>query len=73
MRLTLQDGATLTIAAEDVTRVCKNLWLLTPKEDAVFLYGVVMAESRNPSRIALELTGSQTALMRQAVSMHEAP
>jgi len=70
VRLTLHDGEALTIAARDVSRVCQNLWRLAPRQDAVFLYGVVTAETRSPSTgVPLELTAPQSVMMREAVAM----
>jgi hypothetical protein len=72
VRLTLHDGETLTIAAQDVSRVCGNLWQLGNDRDAVALVGVVIAESRDPSLgIPLQLTAPQSALIRKAVAMPE--
>jgi hypothetical protein len=73
VRLALHDGEGLTIAADDVPRVCENLWRLAGRQEAIFMYGVVMAESRRHSaRLPLELTSTQTAVMREAVAMLDA-
>jgi hypothetical protein len=45
--LTLHDGETLTIEAEDVERVSENLWRLAPKPGAVTVVGVLAAASRD--------------------------
>jgi hypothetical protein len=73
VRLTLHDGETVVIAADDVSRVCENLWRLESEPDAVALVTVLVAESRHPSiHIPLKLTAPQTALIRKAVATSEA-
>lgn len=72
VRLTLHDGATLTIAWDDVSRVCDNLWRFA-NPDAVALACVLIAETRGFStQLPLELTAAQSALIRQAVGRSEA-
>jgi hypothetical protein len=72
VRLTLHDGEVLAIRAQEVSRVCENLWRLAPEPDAVVLAAVLIAESLHPSiHIPLELTGPQTAVIRKAVAMIE--
>ena len=69
MRLTLDDGETLVIPAQDVSRVCENLWRCAPVPDAVALAAAVTAESLRPSiHIPLRLTAPQTATLRKALS-----
>jgi hypothetical protein len=73
VRLTLHDGETLTIAGQDVPRVCENLWRLASELDALAVVTVLIAESRNPSiHIPLTLTAPQTAVIRKAVAKPEA-
>jgi hypothetical protein len=73
VRLVLHDGETLAIAAQDVSRVCENLWQFAPVPDAIALASVVIAESLHPSvRIPLRLTAPQSAVLRKAVAMAEA-
>ena len=73
VRLTLHGGETLTIAGQDVPRVCENLFRLGAEPDAVVVAAVVIAESRHPSlHFRLELTASQSAVIRKAVAMPEA-
>jgi hypothetical protein len=73
VRLTLHGGETLTIAGQDVPRVCENLFRLGAEPDAVIVAAMVLAESRHPSlHFPLELTGSQSAVIRKAAAMPEA-
>jgi len=73
VRLTLHDGETLAIARQDVSRVCENLLRLAPAPDAAVLVGLLISESRAPSRqIPLELTAPQSALLRKAAAMPDA-
>lgn len=73
LRLTLHDGETLVIAGQDISRVCENLWRLSPEPDALVLAVVVFGESRDPSRhLPLELTSAQSAVIRKALAMPEA-
>lgn len=74
VRLALDDGETLTIAAGDVPRVYENLWRLAPKPGAVTLAGVLVAESRGmTSRVhPVDLTEAQSAVIREAVAMPDA-
>jgi hypothetical protein len=73
VRLTLHGGETLTIAVQDVPRVCENLFRLGAEPDAVVVAAVVLGESRHPSlHFPLELTASQTAVIRKAVAIPEA-
>jgi hypothetical protein len=73
VRLTLADGETVTIPAHDVERVWENLWCFSPNMDAMVVAGVVMAESRERSiDFPLQLTVSQSVLIRQAVAHPEA-
>ena len=70
MRLTLHDGETMTIAADDVSRVYENLWRLAPKPGAITLAGVLVAQSR--ARLGLrpiDLTAEQSAIILEAVAM----
>ncbi len=72
VRLILHDGRTLTIRAEDVSRVCENLWCLRPNPDAIVLARVLVAESRDFSlRFPIGLSAAQSALMRQAIAKPE--
>lgn len=73
LRLTLHDGEILAIAAQDVSRVCENLWRLESEPDAVALAAVLVAESRQLfARVPLTLTAPQSALIRKAVAVPEA-
>jgi hypothetical protein len=73
VQLELADGETLTIAANDVPRVCENLWCLAPNVDALVVAGVVVAVSREFTGVfPLELTWAQSRLIRQAVARPEA-
>ena len=73
VRLTLYGGETLTIADQAVTRVCENLFRLGAEPDAVVVAAVVLAESRHPSLdFPLELTASQSAVIRKAAAIPEA-
>jgi hypothetical protein len=72
VRLTLHDGETLTIAGGDVDRVYENLWRLAPKAGAVTLAGVLVAESRGKTRYPVDLTETQSALLREAIAMPDA-
>ena len=70
MRLTLYDGERLTIASGDVDRVYENLWRLAPKPGALTLAGLLVSESRGPTRqYPLDLTETQSAVIREAVAM----
>jgi hypothetical protein len=73
VRLTLHGGETLTIAGQDVPRVCENLFRLGAEPDAVIVAAMVLAESRHPSlHFPLELTASQSAVIRKASAVPEA-
>jgi hypothetical protein len=73
LRLTLHDGETLAIAGQDISRVCENLWQLSPEPDALVLAAVVFGESGDPPRHSpLELTSAQSAVIRKALAMPEA-
>ena len=73
VRLTLHGGETLTIPGQDVPRVCENLFRLGAEPDAVVVAAVVLAESSHPSLyFPLELTASQSAVIRKAAAMPEA-
>jgi hypothetical protein len=73
VRLTLHGGESLTIAGQDVPRVCENLFRLGAEPDAVVVAAVVLAESRHRSLyFPLELTASQSAVLRKAAAMPEA-
>jgi hypothetical protein len=73
VQLILHDGDTLTIAGQDVGRVCDNLWRLAPNPEAMVMAGVVVAASRDFStRFPLELTASQSAVVCKAVAKPEA-
>ncbi len=73
VRLTLHGGETLTIAGQDVPRICENLFRLGAEPDAVVVAAVVLAESRHPSLdFPLELTASQSAVIRKAAAIPEA-
>jgi hypothetical protein len=73
VRLTLHGGESLTIAGQDVPRVCENLFRLGAEPDAVVVAAVVLAESRHPSlHFPLELTAYQSAVLRKAAAMPEA-
>jgi hypothetical protein len=73
VQLELADGETLTIAADDVPRVCENLWCFAPNVDALVVAGVVVAVSREFTGIfPLELTRGQSRLIRQAMAQPEA-
>lgn len=72
VRLTLHGGETLTIAGQDVPRVCENLLRLGADPNAVVVAAAVLAESRHPSLLPLELTAAQSAVIRKAAAMPEA-
>ena len=73
VRLTLHGGEILTIADQDVLRVCENLFRLGAEPDAVVVAAVLIAESRHPSLLLpLELTASQSAVIRKAAAMPDA-
>ena len=73
VRLTLHGGETLTIAGHDVPRICENLFRFGAEPDAVVVAAVVLAESRHPSlHFPLELTASQSAVIRKASARPEA-
>ena len=73
LRLTLNDGETLTIADFDVPRVYENLWRLAPKPGAVTLAGIFVALTREHPllRRPVDLTEPQSAIMFEAVAMPE--
>jgi hypothetical protein len=72
VRLTLHDGEAMTIAGGDVERVYENLWRLAPKPGALTLAGMLVAVSRERSGRWVDLTESQSAIIRQAFAMPEA-
>jgi hypothetical protein len=73
VRLTLHGGETLTIAGQDVPRICENLFRLGAEPDAVVVAAVVLAEFRHPSlHFPLELTAFQSAVIRKASAGPEA-
>jgi hypothetical protein len=73
VNLTLHDGETLTIARQDVPRVCENLWRLAPDPEAIVMAGVVVAATRDFSdRFPLELSASQSAVLCKALARPEA-
>jgi hypothetical protein len=72
VRLALDDGEMLTIAASDVSRVYENLWRLAPRPGAVTLAGVLVAESRGKTLRPVDLTSVQSAIIREAIAMHDA-
>jgi hypothetical protein len=73
LRLVLHDGEVLTIASDDVERICENLWRLAPKPGAVTLVGVLVAASRDQIGVLasrpVELTEPQGAILREALAM----
>jgi hypothetical protein len=73
VRLTLCDGETLTIASGDVDRVYENLWRLASKPGALTVATVLVAESRGQTRrYPLDLTETQSAVIREAIAMPDA-
>jgi len=76
VQLRLHDGETMTIEAADVERVSENLWRLAPKPGAVTVVGLLAAASRDRAAVLagrpVELTGPQTAVLREAIELPEA-
>lgn len=73
VRLTLHGGETLIIKDQEVSRLCENLFRLGAEPDAIVVAAVVLSESRHPSlHFPLELTASQSAIIRKAAAMPEA-
>ena len=71
VRITLHDGETLAITAEDVERVYDNLWRLAPRPGAVTLAGMLMTAHREGTNLhrPVELTEAQSLVMQEAVAM----
>lgn len=71
VRFTLDDGETLTVAEENVQRVYDLLWQLAPQPGAITTAAVLHAAAQQSefSRLALELTATQSTMLRQAVAL----
>lgn len=71
VRFILDDGKTLTVAEGDVQQLYDLLWRLAPKPGAVSTAAVLHAAARQSefSRRSYELTATQSALLREAVSL----
>ncbi len=77
VRFTLDDGKTLTVAEKDVPRVYELLWQLAPQPGAITTAAALhtAAQQSEVSRLTIELTATQTAMLRQAVALlnHDPP
>lgn len=74
VRFTLDDGKTLTVAVKDVPRVYELLWQLAPQPGAITTAVALhtAAQQSEVSRLTIELSAAQTALLRQAVALLDA-
>ena len=71
VRFTLDGGKTLTVAEKDVPRVYDLLWQLAPQPGAITTAAALhtAAQQSEFSRLPVELTAMQAAMLRQAIAL----
>jgi hypothetical protein len=73
VRFNLDDGETLTLARGDLDQIYKLLWRLAPKRGAVSTAAVIRGATRATLGSPIELDASQSAAMREAMVLLQAP
>ena len=71
VRFNLDGRETLTVAEKDVARVYDLLWQLAPQPGAITTAAALHAAALQSefSRLPVELTATQAAMLRQAIAL----
>lgn len=73
VRFTLNDGETLSLPDETLSKVYELLWQLAPTPGAISMAAVIRGASREPAHYVrpIDLNVAQSAALREAIALLE--